>query len=316
MKTSFNKTNGAGLMFHHFHKNGGTHDYQGSISESQFREILFSINQKNLLSAEEWLRKAKENKLKSSDLCITLDDGLLSQYDICLPILAEFGISAFWFIYSAPLQGEFPRLDIYRRFRTKYFSCLDEYLNAFLNNTKLKKEEITVSDDFRKYKLDYQNKFPFYTRDDIILRYVRDKVLLEEEYIKANDKLISDYSLTIQELAADLWITNGHLEQLIRAGQQVGLHSYSHPIPLANLSISEQAKEYDKNMKHLKQFVKAPITSMSHPADSYSKEGLELLEDMGIICGFRSNLSNPRFKSKLSYMQIPRYDSINLVDNQ
>ena len=114
-----------GLMFHHFfdkkHVRG-----QGSISEHQFEKIIQHYG-KNILSADNWFNKAKSNSLDDKDVCLTFDDTLLCQYDIALPVLQKYNLTAFWFINSSVLTGEIGNLEVYRKFRTVCFSGIEDF---------------------------------------------------------------------------------------------------------------------------------------------------------------------------------------------
>ena len=76
-----------GIMFHHFHDEIHSPSGQGSISANTFDEIINFIGIENILNPEEWIFKLRNNKLEKSDVCVTFDDGLRCQYDICIPIL-------------------------------------------------------------------------------------------------------------------------------------------------------------------------------------------------------------------------------------
>jgi hypothetical protein len=55
---------------------------------------------------------------------------------------------------------------------------------------------------------------------------------------------------------------------------------------------------------------------MSHPLNSYSLDTISILDEMGINCGFRSNMlatnDNNLIRSKSNNLEIPREDSSNL----
>ena len=53
---------------------------------------------------------------------------------------------------------------------------------------------------------------------------------------------------------------------------------------------------------------------MSHPLNSYSLDTISILDEMGINCGFRSNMivANDNNPIRLKNLEIPREDSSNL----
>ena len=97
-------------MFHHFHNNEHTKG-QGSISENDFEKIILHYKD-NILSAEDWYKKAISGQLSENDICLTFDDALLCQYDVALPILKKHNLTAFWFVYSSVIQGYSEKLEI------------------------------------------------------------------------------------------------------------------------------------------------------------------------------------------------------------
>src|SRR4051812_45501260 len=109
-----------GVMFHHFHD--ATHPAgQGSISAGQLRHMIESIGPARILPAREFLWRAQHKTLRPTDICLTFDDNLRCQYDVALPVLREFGLTAFWFVYTSVLQGNVESLEIYRHFRMTQF---------------------------------------------------------------------------------------------------------------------------------------------------------------------------------------------------
>ena len=80
-------------MFHHFHDNGIHTKGQGSIDQEDFIKMIKFIGRKNIVDADVFFEKFKENKLKNNEVCLTFDDAIKCQIDIALPILEELKIS-------------------------------------------------------------------------------------------------------------------------------------------------------------------------------------------------------------------------------
>ena len=120
-----------GLMFHHFHDGDIHPPSQGSITENDFYNLIKFVKTKNILSADEYIYKFENSELKPTDTCLTFDDALLCQYDVALPIMEELDIKGFWFIYSSPFFGRPDPLEMFRFFRSQYFSHIDEFYGAF-----------------------------------------------------------------------------------------------------------------------------------------------------------------------------------------
>ena len=85
-----------GIMFHHFHNDKMHKRGQGSISKDDFYKLIKFLGRKNILNADEFLLRFKENRLTSKNLCLTFDDALKCQYDIAVPVMEDLDIKAFF----------------------------------------------------------------------------------------------------------------------------------------------------------------------------------------------------------------------------
>ena len=81
-------------MFHRFCNTKKDLKIPGTITKKNFEDIIKFINPKRILSPTTWIAKLKNKKLQKKDLCITFDDGLLSQKEVALPILNKYGLNA------------------------------------------------------------------------------------------------------------------------------------------------------------------------------------------------------------------------------
>lgn len=79
-----------GIMFHHFY-NAMFPRVQDSLSSQEIADILNFLGRDCIISAKTWMERA----LRESDICITFDDALRCQYEVALPILSNFEITAF-----------------------------------------------------------------------------------------------------------------------------------------------------------------------------------------------------------------------------
>ena len=76
------------------------------------------------------------------------------------------------------------------------------------------------------------------------------------------------------------------------------------------MSKAEQEQEYRHNLDHLSKVTGVRPHSMSHPCNSYSSQTLELLYEMDIKIGFRSNMAQD---SAHGLLEFPREDHANLL---
>jgi len=301
-----------GIMFHHFHGGKNLPDGQGSLSAEDVYSIVTNIGLQRFLSPSEWIERVKNQSLRDYHLCLTLDDGLMSQYEICLPVLEDLGLKAFWFIYTCPIHGDVPRLDVYKRFRTKYFDSTDHFLEEFLDYVDPRDKTALSTEEFGCYESIYSETFPFYSYSDIVLRFLRDRKLSVSAYEAIVDGMINRAGLTVAEVADQLWMSSTQIAELCFKGHFIGLHSYSHPIPLSGLSREDQNLEYRRNLDDIQMITKEHPISMAHPANSYNIDSLEILDSLGVVCGFRSNLSLSGLIDGYKNLQLPRADASSL----
>ena len=92
------------------------------------------IGRKNILSAPEFIERYKQKRLKKNHVCLTFDDSLKCQFDIALPVLEDYKIKAFFFVYSSAISNHPDLLEIYRFFRHNYYSSMDKFYEDFFNN--------------------------------------------------------------------------------------------------------------------------------------------------------------------------------------
>ena len=71
----------------------------------------------------------------------------------------------------------------------------------------------------------------------------------------------------------------------------------------------------EEEVSDSKTVIKSPIVSMSHPLNSYGPETVDILNSLGITCGFRSNMERDSLHENgcLLNLQLPREDSAKLV---
>ncbi len=301
-----------GIMFHHFHDEDKHIKGQGSISAEEFSEMLDFISENlNILGAEEFLYKSENDKLEPADTCITFDDGLLCQYDIANPVLKKRNLTAFWFVYTSPMEGVLENLEIYRHFRFSMFADVEDFYASFFN--LIRNSEKNVYTALNSYNPDeHYIECPFYTPNDKRFRYLRDDILGPIRYNEIMDRMISDSGYDISGNSKLLWMNQCHIKGLSEQGNIVGLHSHTHPTVMDNLSYSEQKAEYEKNKACIENATGYPVISVSYPCNSYNDDTLRCMQEFGIKIGFRANMGE--FDCKQPRYEYPREDHANILE--
>lgn len=306
-----------GLMFHHFHNEGNYIKSQGSISAEELREMLKYYQEKGqdgtgcrILPAQEWQRKALENTLLPDEVCLTFDDGLKCQYEVAYPVLKELGLTAFFFIPTQRFVGEAEKLEVYRHFRFSCFADIDDFYQAFF---AVLAESRLVSDWENKLRApecrDYLREFTFYTENDRLFRYVRDKLLTEAQYHELMAAMMSRHKFDVAKAEKQLYLNKEEIRAMFADGNVIGLHSHTHYTSLVDTDYDRQKWEYTTNRQVLQDIIGRAVDTVSYPSNSYDEKTLQIMREMGVRLGFRANME-AGFGSVLDF---PREDHTNII---
>lgn len=301
------------IMFHFCHRLPDDRKGQGSIMVDDLERVINYVGTEHILSPEKWLEKVEHNRLEKNDICLSFDDGLKCQYDVAVPVLEKYDLKAFFFVYSSVFEGKIGKLDVYSYFRAGFFDDIDQFYGLFFDQI-LRRNIRFDKVDFDTYQEKTKAKFPFYSFNDLKFRYIRDEIGDPEMFESVMEHLIESQGLSIASIARDLWLTNADLCDLSDRGHCIGLHSYDHPATLCRLSAPQQKEQYEKNFDHIKSVTGKSVKAVAHPCNSYNGETLDLLKNMGVVCGFLSNmhLSNLYGKNSGS-LEIAREDCTNIL---
>jgi len=291
-------------MFHHFHDKKHP-KAQGSLSADNFSDMIEFLGRNNILKADEWLKRAQTGKLGNNEICLTFDDALRSQYDIALPVLENYGITAFWFVYSSVFEGGKGRMEVHRYFRNLMFDDVEDFYEAFFDfvfSSPYGKDAKASLSSFDPKT--YNANFKFYTDNDRKFRFLRDVGLGHDRYYEIMEKLMDEFSMDQEGLHDLLWMNDACLIDLNHKGHNIGLHSNSHPSRMENYSLEKQKNEYGSNSKHLTYLLGKRPVAVSHPCGSYNDVTLKVLKELGVVIGFRNNM----FDHVPSLLELPRKD--------
>ncbi len=311
----FNKNNNFfhGIMFHHFHDDGIHTKGQGSIDKDDFYKMINFIGRNNILDADIFFEKFKNNKLKEKEVCLTFDDAIKCQIDVALPVLEELKIKSFFFVYTSMFEGKPDNLEIFRYFRMNYFNNVDEFYNSFYQ--VLDKDLKTFFEDNNEKIKATKIKFPHYSIEDIKFRLVRDIFLTKSQYEETMLLMFNEKQFNYKDFFKKLFFQKDDLKTLDSLGHLVGLHSHNHPTLLEKLNYDEQKNEYEKCLSSISNILDKPkneIKYMSHPSGSYNNDTLEILKELRIELGFKQIMTiepeKGMKKVNNSFLEIARQD--------
>ena len=279
-------------MFHHLHGDGHPVQ-QGSLSADDLRRI---IDRRQPVQAFTWLPDSGRDVL-------TFDDGLLCQYDIAVPVLNEYRLTAFFFVYTAPLVGVVSRLEVYRRVRTTMFPTVDDFYDAF--------------GPVREATPGYLEEHTYLSQRDRDFRFYRDLWAPPGQYEARMEALIRALAHAGRTPETKLWMTGAQLRELAAVGQIIGTHSHSHPTKMASLTTEAMEIEYATSTRILQEIIGRRPTAMSHPCNQYTAEGLAYLRQLGYTLGFRATPGTVDLMTqtpmRLGPLEVPRIDSADLI---
>ena len=287
-----------GILFHHFHGKNTFYKSPGSLSKKKFSYFLKKFRHQ-LLDAKDYLNDLENKKNKS--LCLTFDDGLKCQYKIALPILNKYKIKGFFFIFTDSLNKKKITTETIRFFRYKYFKNQDLFYKKFFHFVELKKKFQNSSLFNKKKILKIKNHSPYYSKNDIIFKIIRDEILTLEEYNSIIKSMIKEKKIDISILNQKIYLSENEIRNLSNNGHIIGLHTHKHNHKIHNYTYKEELKDYKTNKKFLEKIIKKKIDICSYPFGIFTSNTNDILRKLNIKYAFCKNdkiKQNKKFHSK------------------
>ena len=298
------------VMFHHFH--GGSHlPSQGSISADQFANMIdFLSKHFNLIGANEYFEKFRLGSLNKSDICLSFDDALKCQYDIAVPVLNQYQLDVFFFVYTSIFTNKPDLLELYRYFRCNFWEDMNDFNNKFEKQIFENKNDCLLKHKIKFRESNYLAERDFYTEEDRWFRYLRDCYLDPKRYHSIMNEMMVAMNFNYRKHFSCLWMSEADLQRLDEMGHVIGLHTFSHPTKISIMEKDQQRLEYKKNYDDLRKLTGSDINVMSHPCGDYNQDTLAVLKELKIEMGFRADMSIERI---ISPFEIPRRDHADLL---
>jgi peptidoglycan/xylan/chitin deacetylase (PgdA/CDA1 family) len=297
------------VMFHHFtddvHPAG-----QGALDAVQLRAVLDRVGVERILRADEYLERVRADRLDPDSVCLTFDDNLRCQYDVALPVLRELGLTAFWFVYSSPLEGTLERLELYRYFRTVAFDSVESFYREFFARAVESPGGDAVERELASFDpASWRPETTFYTDDDRRFRHLRDGVLSDGGYDLVMESMMREHDIDTEQLAGHLWMDEACWTELRDLGHEIGLHSHTHPTSMAQLPLDVQRREYAANAECIQRATGIRPTTAAHPCGSYTLQTLDILEELGVELAFAVN-GGVRHRPHLEIQRVDSTDAL------
>jgi peptidoglycan/xylan/chitin deacetylase (PgdA/CDA1 family) len=168
---------------------------------------------------------------------------------------------------------------------------------------------------FVHYERGLRDAAPWYSTRDFQFRFLRNNPANAGRFEEIMDGIVEESGIRVADVARTLWIDADAVRTLAGLGHRIGLHSYDHPYAIGTLPRREQQRQYARNYEQLAAITAAPPRCMSHPLNSYNDDSLDVLNDLGITCGFRATVIPPPGKAiNPSRLEMAREDSTHLLD--
>ena len=261
-------TGAHGILAHYFHDGHRYPAMQGSLSLEAWEAGLERYGAR-LIPASEWIDRAVAGQTKD-ECCVTFDDGLREAYVIAKPSLDRRGLTAAWNIYTGPLVGVPNNLERWRWLRNVGFGSVHQFYDAWW----------AFLQAIPKVPDQYLADRSYLTWEDRSFRYWRNCRVDPVHY----ESVMS----ALEEQTGHVWSATNHwlsffdIQALDAAGHVIGFHTHSHPTNMARLSLEQQALEYATSKGILEFCLEHPVTTMAHPCDSWTPDGMAWLRANGL----------------------------------
>lgn len=245
----------------------------------------------NVLPLPEALQRMWQGTLPARAVCLSFDDGYRSVYELALPVLQEFGLSATVFTTTAFLEnGSMWNDRILEAVRRLPEGALDWQAlglpRALLPDTP----DMGHDPDYRAHLATILN-------DHV-------KYLPPAERHRVIDAL-ERYTGQAQE--TDLMLDHAMTVELARAGMEIGGHTETHPI-LSRLADEQARHEIVDNKHALEQLVGRPLRLFAYPNGKpgfdFDQRHVAMVREAGYLAAFTtaSGSAGPEHE----HYQIPR----------
>lgn len=274
------------LIFHRVH---AVPDplFPEEMTAQRFRDLCRWVKASfNVMTLGQALRHLRAGTLPVRALTITFDDGYADNAEVAVPILREHGLEATFFIATGFLDGG-------RMFNDTVIECI----------RSAGREDI----DLTEFGLGQRDMRTAANRRGII-----DELLPKFKHLQLDARESALKSLLglarHPSLASGLMMRSAQVQQIHRAGMEIGGHTANHPI-LRILSDTDAEREVLQGRHYLEQLVEAPVACFAYPNGRPSLD--YAARDVALIrrLGFSGAVSTAPgvVKPGADHFQLPRF---------
>lgn len=239
--------------------------FPGEIDAAEFDAICRWVKGWfNVLALDDAARRLREGSLPERALAVTFDDGYADNHDVALPILQRHGLPATFFIATGFLDG-----------------------GRMWNDTVIESARRTALPrlDLRGICGIDLGIHPI--KSPASRRAVIDRVIAGIKYMETIERQAVVDAIAVRAealLPDDLMLTSVQVQQMRRAGMQIGAHTVSHPI-LARLDREAARHEIETSKQKLEALLDERVGLLAYPNgkpdEDYTHQAVCLARELG-----------------------------------
>ena len=263
--------------------------FPGEVDAARFDDICGWVARWfNLLPLDGAVQRLRAGELPARALAITFDDGYEDNHSQALPILQRHGLSATFFIATGFLDG-----------------------GRMWNDTVIEAVRSTRQDALDLDGLAAGDLGRHAVGDIASRRALIGRLLAQLKYLDpaVRQQTVDAVAQRAQaRLPADLMMSSAQVQQLHRAGMQVGAHTVNHPI-LARLSDADARAEIQHSKATLESLLDARVGLFAYPngkpGADYGPAAVDLARQAGFDAAVSTTWGSAHTGSDL--FQLPRF---------
>ena len=254
-------------------------------SLENFRSQLQKIKEKfNIVSTSTLIESIKKKEeLPSNSLMLTFDDGTKDHYQVVLPVLQEMGLTATFFVLTAPLMGRIP-------------STFKLQLICGNNDPQVVRHEIfpTVLREhgLERYLENIESgTYYFELREIGEVKWTCNVKMKPEEKDVVIEDMFREFFTGEIELVNKMFLNKSEVTTLHQAGMTIGSHGVNHQT-MSTLLSEHLERELNESKRFLEETLGSRVTTLGYPGCQPPKD-IEKIREAGYLAAFACNINPP-----------------------
>lgn len=278
------------------------------LDQSLFRQQIEFMKSSFHIVAMEQVIDAVEGKaeLPEKALLLTFDDGYVDNYTFALPVLEEFRVQGSFFIPGKTFSTH-ALLDVNKI----------HYILASADIVGLVEDVKKEMDYYRGVEYDYAPTEELFNEYAVANRYDVKEVIFVKRMLQTalpeklrnmiSSNLFEKYvGVTEEQLAYEIYMTEGQIRTMRRHGMFIGVHGYDH-YWLGNLPAKQMKQDISMALDALDEFIDRKRWVMNYPYGNYNEDVLDYIKGRGGILGLTTEVRVADIRVD-NALKLPRLD--------